>query len=268
MRPHRRTPPFLSLYALVLLFAFSALAHAQASQATCTPNATPPPTPSPTPSADTTSGIRIVVTGADGKPLQRKRFYLLERDVTKDASFNPASAPKRDDFLAGASPELREWLKKHECDSLYCPEYEATYEDAVKTVPEFKRAYDEGMKKYKNPKLALEWITVNFPLKNVRMEFYNRKKAWLEQAWEKGGKVMSATTDEKGAPVMKGVSVMTDEKGVAYFTGVKLRTYYVSNLIPLEEGNVLWSCEVTVPAPIPRQLHSVSFTLSAPKAAK
>ena len=251
MRSHRRMFPLRSILSLALLFSFAVLAQAQAPQPVCTPNAPPPTKNDPAP-PDATSGIRIAVLGADGKPLQRKRFFLLERDVTKDSAFNPASAPKHDEFLAGASPELRAWLKKYDCDSLYCPEYEAGYEEAVKTVPEFKKAYDEGLKKYKNPKLAMQWVTVNFPLKNVRTEYYKRKKAWLEQASQRGGGVMS---------------VMTDEKGVAYFTGVKLRTYYVSNLIPLEESNILWNCEVAVPPPIPRQLYSTSFTLSAPKTA-
>lgn len=256
MRPHRRMTPLRTLFALFALLAFAAVAAAQ----TTAPPTPPKPvcSPGPTPSKndpvtpESVGGIRIAVTGPDGQPLQRKRFYLLERDVTKDSNFNPASAPKRDDFLAGASTELRAWLKKYDCDSLYCPEYEAAYEEAVKTVPEFKAAHAEGMKKYKNPKLAMRWVTVNFPLKNVRTEYYNRKKAWLAQAAVKGGPV---------------ASVMTDEKGVAYFRDVKLRTYYVSNLIPLEDGNVLWNCEVAVPPPIPRQLYSVSFTLTAPKTA-
>lgn len=250
MRPHRRTTTSRFSLALFALFAFASVAAAQAPQPVCSPGPAPSKNDPVTP--DSVGGIRIAVTGPDGAPLQRKRFYLLERDVTKDSNFNPSTAPKHDDFLAGASPELRAWLKKHDCDSLYCPEYEAGYEEAVKTVPEFKAAHEEGMKRYKNPQTAMRWVTVNFPLKNVRTEYYNRKKAWLEQAALKGGKV---------------ASVMTDEKGVAYFTGVKLRSYYVSNLIPLEEGNVLWNCEVAVPPPIPRQLYSILLTLTAPKTA-
>jgi hypothetical protein len=247
MRKFRPLPRLLFSFAFLLLLANAA--RAQSPQPVCTPNA-PPPAKLEAAPADTTAGIRIAVTGVDGKPLQRKRFYLLQRNVVKDSNFNPATAPKRDQFLAGASPELRAWLKKHECESLYCPDYEATYEDAIKTVPEFKQAYDAGMKKYNNQKLALQWVTVNFPLKNVRTEFYKRKKAWLDQVAQMGGRV---------------ASVMTDEKGVAYFTDIKLGTYYVSNLIPLEDSNILWSCEVTVPPPIPRQLYSVSFTLRAEK---
>lgn len=204
----------------------------------------------PAPAApDATTGIRIVATGPDGKPLQRKRFYLLQRSARSGgAAFS--AAPKRADFLQGASPQLREWLARHDCDSLYCPEYESEYAEAVKNVPEFKRAYEEGVRKYRNDKLALEWVTVNFPLKNVRTEYYKRTKAWLEQAARGAGKV---------------ASVMTDEKGAAYFTGVRPGAYYVSNLIPLEEGDLLWDCQVTAPPPLPKQIHSVLVELSAPK---
>ena len=53
-----------------------------------------------------TTGIRIVVKGPDGKPVQRKRFYLLARSANA-AGIAPASAPKREEFLQGASPQLR-----------------------------------------------------------------------------------------------------------------------------------------------------------------
>jgi hypothetical protein len=58
---------------------------------------------------------------------------------------------------------------------------------------------------------------------------------------------------------------MTDEKGEAYFLGVKPGDYYVSNIFPLEAGNVLWDCKVTVPPPVPARLHSVSVDLGYPK---
>ncbi|MCA1593991.1 MAG: hypothetical protein LC754_15330 [Acidobacteria bacterium] len=58
---------------------------------------------------------------------------------------------------------------------------------------------------------------------------------------------------------------MTDEKGAAYFTNVRLMDYFISNLIPLEDGDVLWNCKVTVPPPIPRQLYSVSVEFAFPK---
>jgi hypothetical protein len=251
MRPDRLLFSLRSSLAIVALLLAAHAAPAQTSSPAAgackvtTPQGVTPPPAAP----DATTGVRIVATGPDGKPLQRKRFYLLQRSArTNPASF--ASAPKPADFLQGASPQLREWLARHDCDSLYCPEYESEYAEAVKTVPEFKRAYDEGVRKYHSDKLALKWVTVNFPLKNVRTEYYKRKKAWLEQAARDSGKVSS---------------VMTDEKGAAYFTGVRPGPYYVSNLLPLEESGLLWDCQLTAPPPLPKQIHSVTVELTAPK---
>ena len=256
MRTHRRKFPTRTLLALGLLFvgAQSASAQTAPAEGVCKVTAAQVAKDDAPPAPDLTSGIKIKVTGGDGKtPVKRKRFYLLERSV-REAGQQPdwAKLPARDDYLKGATPELREWLKKHDCDSLYCPDYEAEYAEAVKTVPEFKKAYEEGLKKYRNQKLALRWLTVNFPLKNVRTEYYKRKRAWVEQAAGRAGKV---------------TSVMTDEKGEAYFTGLKLKSYFVSNLVPLADGGVLWDCAVTVTPPVPARLHSVSVDLGYPKAA-
>jgi hypothetical protein len=256
MKTERRVFSILSILpSLALLVCCARVAEAQTApvQGACKVNNPQGVKADAAPAPELTGGIRITVTGRDGKPVQRKRFYLLERNV-QEGGIQPdwTGAPRRDEYLKGASPQLREWLLRYDCDTLYCPEYEAGYADAVKTVPEFKRAYEDGLKKYKNQKLALRWVTVNFPLKNVRTEFYKRKKAWLEQAAGKAGKVTSA---------------MTNEKGDAFFTRLKLKSYYVSNLIPIEDGNVLWNCAVTVQPPVPKQIHSVSVELSSPKPA-
>jgi hypothetical protein len=254
MRPDRLvfSLPRALAAALLLACAQTALAQTPAPVAGACKANTPEGLKVETPSSpNVTTGIRITVKGPDGQPVPRKRFFLLSRNVTATDT-GLATAPKRADFLQGASKELRDWLAKHDCDSLYCPEYEAGYADAVKTVPEFKQAFADGQKKYHSDRLALAWVTDNFPLKNVRTEYYKRKKAWLDQAAQKAGSVSS---------------VMTDEKGGAYFTGVKLGSYYISNLMPLEEGGVLWDCQVTAIPPIPRQLYSVSVEMSAAKPA-
>jgi hypothetical protein len=251
MRPDRLV---CSARSALVVAALLLSAQAAAAQATAPPagacKATTPQGVTPPPEApDSTTGIRISATGPDGKPLQRKRFYLLQRSA-RAATANFSAAPRREDFLQGASPQLREWLSRHDCDSLYCPEYEADYAEAVKTVPEFKRAYEEGRQKYHSDKLALQWVTVNFPLKNVRTEYYERRRAWLDQAAQGAGRV---------------ASVMTDEKGAAYFTGVRPGTYYISNLLPFEDGGPVWDCQVTAPPPIQKQIHSVYVEMSAPK---
>ncbi|HST53399.1 MAG TPA: hypothetical protein VLJ61_15415 [Pyrinomonadaceae bacterium] len=251
MRPDRLLFSRTFAHALVLLFACAFAASAQTPGGACKVN-TPAGLKVEAPaSPDVTTGIKITVTGADGKPVQRKRFFLLARSAAA-SGLDFASVPKRADFLAGASQQLRDWLARHDCDSLYCPDYENDYAEAVKTVPEFKQAYEEGQKKYHNDKLALQWVTDNFPLKNVRTEYYKRKKAWLEQAAQKSGRVSS---------------VMTDEKGNGYFLNVKVGSYYVSNLLPLDAGGVLWDCQVTAIPPVPNQLNSVTVVMTAAKQA-
>ena len=250
MTPDLRTFSFRLLLAttLPLLAAQSAAAQTPTAGA-CKVNTPQGVKLDPAP-AGAAGGIRIVVTGANGKPLGRKRFFLLERSARESGAATTAGAPRREEFLAGASRELREWLAKHDCDSLYCPEYEAEYESAAQSVPEFRKAFDDGLRKYKNRKLALRWVTVNFPLKEARTEYYRRKRAWLEQAAQRAGKV---------------ASVMTDEKGSAYFLSLKPGDYYVSNLLPFEEGGALWDCRVTTLPPLPKQLHSVTVEMGYPK---
>ena len=202
-------------------------------------------TPAPEPGAR--AAIRVRLKDAEGKPIGRKRVYLLTRSAAA-SGLDWASLPAREEFLKGASPELREWLGRHDCDTIYCPEYEAEYKQAVESVPEFKRAYAEGLKKYRSPRTALRWVTVNLPLREARTSFYERKKSWLDAAAARAGAVQRA---------------MTDEAGDAYFLDVAVGDYFVSNLFPLGAGRILWDAPVSVPPLLPGKRHSVSVVLDA-----
>lgn len=237
------------LSSLSLFSAAAALAQAPPPAASCQPSPTPIAVKVEPAAADADAGgIRVFLFGADKKPLARKRFYLLRRSAFS-SGIDWAAMPKRADSLQGASPQLREWLARHDCDSLYCPEFESEFAEAVKTVPEFKRAYDDGLRKYRNERLALKWLTVNFPLKNVRSDYFRRKKAWLDRAAVQAGKV---------------VSFMTDEKGRAIFTGFNRGDYYISNLFPFDEGGPVWDCKVMTLPPNPKQMWAVTYVLSPP----
>jgi hypothetical protein len=245
------------LLSCLCLFA-AASARAQApTPATCQPSPTPVALKAEaTAAANSASvipteagGIRVFLLDADKKPLARKRLFLLRRSAFGEGGPDWAALPKRADFLRGASQQLREWLARHDCDSLYCPEFEAEFADAVKTVPEFKAAYEAGLRKYRSQRLALKWLPVNFPLKNVRSEYFRRKRAWLEEAGRRTGKV---------------VSFMTDERGRAVLSGFAPGAYYISNLFPVEEGGAVWDCKVTTLPPNPRQMWALTYVLSAP----
>jgi hypothetical protein len=259
MRTERRTPIRRAavLSGLCLLAAASVRAQAP-PQAACQPSPTPVAVKADAAAAATQAattapaeagGIRVFLYDAAKNPLARKRVYLLRRSPFGAGGPDWASMPKHADYMQGASPQLREWLARRDCDSLYCPEFEAEFAEAVKTVPEFKRAYEEGLRKYRSERLALKWLPVNFPLKNVRTEYFRRKRAWLEEAGKRTGKV---------------VSFMTDEKGRAVLTGFAPGEYYISNLFPLEEGGAVWDCKVTTLPPHPRQMWALTYVLSAP----
>jgi hypothetical protein len=234
--------------ALVLLCFGAARARQGAPPAaTCQPSPTPVVVKPAAAPATEAGGIRLFLFDAEKKPVARKRFFLLRRSALGTAGPDWAAMPKRADYLQGASPQLREWLARHDCDSLYCPEFASEFPEAVKTVPEFKRAYDEGVRKYRSERLALRWLAVNFPLKNVRSEYFKRKRAWLGQAAQKTGSV---------------VSFMTDDKGRAVFTGFPPGDYYISNLFPFEEGGPVWDCKVTTLAPNPRQMWAVTYVFT------
>jgi hypothetical protein len=247
MRTERRTHLLWAalLSGLSLISAASARAQGAPPSASCQPSPTPIAVKPAAADADA-GGLRLFLFGADKKPLARKRFYLIRRSAFS-AGIDWASMPKPADSLQGASPQLREWLARYDCDSLYCPEFESEFPEAVKTVPEFKRAYDDGLRKYRNERLALKWLTVNFPLKNVRSDYFQRKKAWLGRAGAQAGTV---------------VSFMTDEKGRAIFTGFKAGDYYISNLFPFEAGGPVWDCKVLTLPPNPRQMWAVTYVLS------
>ena len=117
----------------LLFFGAQGVSHAQTTPAQGTCKVTNPQgvKPDASPAPDATGGIRLAVTGSDGKPLQRKRFYLLEKNVQEGGQPDWSGVPRRADYLKGASPQLQEWLRRHDCDSLYCPEYEAEYAEAV-----------------------------------------------------------------------------------------------------------------------------------------
>jgi hypothetical protein len=236
------------LSGLCLFSAAAARAQGPPPAASCQPSPTPIAA-KPAAADGDAGGIRLFLFGPDKKPLARKRLYLLRRSAFS-AGLDWASMPRRADSLAGASPQLREWLARHDCDSLYCPEFESEYPEAVKTVPEFKRAYDDGLRKYRSSRLALKWLAVNFPLRNVRSDYYRRKKAWLDRAGQQAGEV---------------VSFMTDEKGRAIFTGFKAGDYYLSNLFPFDEGGPVWDCKVTTLPPNPRQMWAVTYVFGTQK---
>ena len=183
-----------------------------------------------------------VKTGAAMTGLSRKRFFLIPGTLEQNKALleEVESAPmrSRDCYYRsiGASEALLNWLRKGDCESIYCREIETA---DIEAVPEFQRAFTTGEQEFGNRDIARKWLTVNLP-DNIRDGFYKTRQIELQS-------LIKQTEELSRAKIL---SVMTDTKGTAYFTELPVGTYVLSNLLPTEIGtsNVYWNCEIKVKA--------------------
>jgi hypothetical protein len=183
--------------------------------------------------------VRPKINGAE-KGLSRKRFFLIKGSLQDHQklleSINRPLVPARDCYYQSinATKELRAWLKAGDCDSVYCREIEQKYVEGAQAVPEFRAAYEKGLKEFGSRELARQWLTNNLP-EEVRLGYYKLKQ-------EATGAFIKQAEETSHAKVM---SVMTDRKGTAYFTGVEPATYLITNIVASETGSTpaIWVCE-------------------------
>jgi hypothetical protein len=192
--------------------------------------------------------IRLKVkykTGDATKELPRKRFFLIRGSLDDNKALiekvKQTEVISRECYYRsrGASEALIKWLQNNDCDSVYCREIEEKYLAGNEAVPEFKTAFDQGLRELKTPELARRWLPNYLPTE-IRDGYYHTK----QQAISTLIKQAEATT---GKSVM---SVMTDRKGTAYLTDIEPGTYTISNLVGSETGksSILWACEREVKA--------------------
>lgn len=215
------------------------------------PTPTPSPTPTPTPSSAPSSSpvstpsplpspsprpailkLRVEYeSNGTKKSIGLKRFFLLRDDFEKQPASGATASPSRSAYYAsiGASPALLAWLDANNCDFVYCREMQ----QGDLQVPEFRQAYERGLSRWRNPALALKWLTVNLP-EPVRIGFYERR---------------TPTIEKLAAAARSIATVVTSEKGIALLTGIVPGEYYVSNIVPVEINGtcVLWNHKITVP---------------------
>lgn len=204
---------------------------------------------------------RVKIGGKQEK-LVRKRFYLfrggLEANKALVERIKAATVVSRECFFCSqnASPELIAWLKSQDCESPFCRAISA--EDA-KTVPEFKTAYESGLKKFRaKDSIALEWLTTNLSPGLVN-GFYRQRKTATDTALGGVKPLQSAMTDSVSVKALF-VDVEVKLEGTA-----RAEPYLISNIIPIEfQGKgYLWACEIDV-APTRR----ATLALSVPEPGK
>ena len=195
------------------------------------PAASPTPTPSPRPAI-----IKLRVeyeANSIKQPIGLKRFFLLRDDYEKLPATLTASigAPSRSAYYTGvgASQELLAWFAANNCDYVYCREMKQT----DLQVPEFRQAYERGLRKWRDPEIALRWLTVNLP-EPIRVGYYRQRTPTVETLAARSRVV---------------AEVVTSEKGIALMTNIPPGEYYVSSILPIETGGacVLWHHKVTIP---------------------
>ena len=200
-----------------------------------------------TPSANR-GAIRLKVKFKSGdvtKELARKRFFLIKGSLDENKSLidriKQTQVMSRECYYRskGASDALLKWLKDNDCDSVYCREVEEKYVAGSEAVPEFKAAYDQGLRDFKSPELARRWLTVNLAA-DIRDGYYNLKQQTINS-------LIKQAETASGRSVL---SIMTDRKGTAYLTDIEPGTYIVSNLVgsETESTRILWACEREVKA--------------------
>jgi hypothetical protein len=195
----------------------------------------------PTPTQNGRGVIRLrvkvkPVTLASG--LSRKRFFLIKGSLADNQSLIEAMQRRpvtsRECYYRGigASEALIAWLKKYDCETVYCREVDSNEVDAV---PEFQQAVAVGEKELGSRELARKWLTV-FLSDQVRNGYYRQQQLELKTLMESSNAVVN--------------SVMTDQKGTAYFTDIEPGSYVISNIIRTEASGAtsLWNCKIDVPA--------------------
>jgi hypothetical protein len=187
---------------------------------------------------------RVRIAGKQEK-LVRKRFYLfrggLEANRALVDRIKATTVVSRECFFCSqnASPELIAWLRSQDCESPFCRAISA---NDAKTVPEFKTAYESGLKKYRGKdNIALEWLTTSLPPGLVN-GFYRQRKTATDTALGGVRAMQSAMTDSVSVKALF-VDVPVKLEGSA-----KTEAYLISNIIPIEfQGkSYLWACEVDV----------------------
>lgn len=177
--------------------------------------------------------------------LSRKRFFLikgsLEQNRTLIEAVDRQQLTTRDCYYtrAGASPQLINWLKENDCESVYCRELNSEDVDGPQAVPEFANALKAGEKTFGNRQLALKWLTVNLP-ERLRDGFYRDRQ----------NEISAMVKQAEAASGAKVQSVMTDRNGTAFFTDLEAGAYTLSNIVGTEIGPSVsfWNCDVQMKA--------------------
>lgn len=203
----------------------------------------------PAGSLEVSGRIRI---GKQTVKLQRKRFYLLRGDLEENKNLieklKAAEIVSRDCYYSRmqASPEFICWLKAENCESPYC---RAISNKDIETVPEFRIAYQKGLRQFgrRRSSIAQNWLTTNLTPK-LRDGYYQRQKTLLDDLLDGIKPLQSSMTDSVSVKAL----FIDIPLNLIETDGKKkeAETFLVSNILPLEidDKSYIWACEVEISA--------------------
>lgn len=228
---------------------------------------------------------RVAPTGAQPEPVRQFPIYILTKsyaDVVKEVEGQDV-LPSRDKFIDDlkVSPELQDWLKKHDLIDLTSPDLDkAITVDDIMKVPEFFAAYERSnaggvtkgfpMPKYReadkeaNPdryqKQKEEFLSTTrkfieshpSSVQGIELELtgVNPKVPWDDLHARHNAKVARYAPETAQLKYLAG-KVQTDLDGHAVVNGLSAGNYWVSSLgmyATAGDRRLLWDVPVTVPA--------------------
>jgi hypothetical protein len=227
---------------------------------------------------------RVAATGAQPEPVRQFPLYVLTKsyaDVVKEVEGQDV-LPSRDKFIDDlkVSPELKDWLKKHDLIDLTSPDLDkAITVDDIMKVPEFFAAYERSnsggvtkgfpMPKYReadkeaNPdryqKQKEEFLTTTrkfieshpSSVQGIELELtgVNPKVPWDDLHARHNAKVAQYAPETAQLKYLAG-KVQTDLDGHAVVSGLPAGNYWVSGLgmyATSGDRRLLWDVPVTIP---------------------
>jgi hypothetical protein len=224
---------------------------------------------------------QVMPTAAKPEPVRSFTFYLLTRsyqDIVKDISERDAPPP-RDKFIDDLkiSPEMREWLHKHDVMDLTMPDVDKLFTpDDVLHVPEFLLAYQRSnsggvtngipvpkyreLDKTENParyeKQRQEYLTAlkkfiaarpeTMSGMELELEAVNPARKWTEAVGAQRRRLQQKAPAEAQSKYLA-AKVDTDLDGRAHLDGLPPGTYWISSLdVNASAGDVRLHWDVPV----------------------
>src|ERR1044071_2077181 len=143
--------------------------------------------------------LRVRVKTDDASPMRglaRKRFFRIPGTLEQNRALIDAVERQplttRDCYYTklGASAALISWLKRNDCESVYCRSVEKDFVSGPKAIPEFASAFAASQKEFGSDDTARQWLTTNLTA-DLRDGFYRDRQRAIQTLLKKAPPAMA-----------------------------------------------------------------------------